>query len=287
MEIPKYKSKYFLLSKNGEDEILDPKNDQLFFINQDKVMLIAREYLSHHSIFGLYECSLMTWIKQEFSSKDKYFIDIGAHTGTFAITLSNYFKHVYAFEPQRQTYYALCGGVALSNIENATCINVALGSPSQCVTGSAVLHINSADGGTSSIIPSQELPTIREEVVSIRTLDDYENVFKDKIGAIKIDVEKNELNVLKGAVKCLKNSNNPYIFFESEPPVPTHPNDPNNHLIKDPVNELFDFLHEMGYKTSKINSYENMYIAVGEPQVRGREAPPIASVGRGDPTTPS
>jgi FkbM family methyltransferase len=258
MEIPKYKSKYFLLSKNGEDEILDSKNDQLFFINQDKVMLISREYLSHHSIYGLYECSLMTWIKQEFSSKDKYFIDIGAHTGTFAITLSNYFKHVYAFEPQRQTYYALCGGIALSNIENATCINVALGSPEQCATGSAVLHINSPDGGTSSIIPSHTLPTIREEIVSIRTLDDYENVFKDKIGAIKIDVEKNELNVLKGAIRCLKNSNNPYIFFEAEAPAPHHP-------LNNTSKELFDFLHEIGYKTSKINSYENMYIAVGEP----------------------
>ena len=238
-------NKYFILSKSDEGEILDMKHDQIMYINQPKIMIIPREYISHHSEHGIYECSLMTWIAQEFSSKDKIFLDIGAHTGTFSINLAKHFQRVYAFEPQKMTYYALCGSVALSNLENITCINAALGSEEQCKTGTAILNITSEDGGSSSIYKSSTLPTLKEELVQIKTLDTYADIFKGDIGAIKIDVENNELDVLKGAVKCLENSNYPRIFFESDAPD----------------GELFDFLKGLGYTTVNIQSYTNMYLA--------------------------
>lgn len=238
-------SKYFILSKSNEGEILDTKTDQIVYINQPKIMIIPREYISHHSQYGIYESTLMTWISQEFSSKEKIFLDIGAHTGTFSINLANKFKHVYSFEPQKMTYYALCGSVALSNINNITCINVALGSQDQCLTGTAILNITSEDGGSSSLYKSTEEPILREELIQIRTLDNYVDIFKNEIGVIKMDVEKNELEIIKGGLKCLEKSNYPMIFFEAEKPY----------------GEVFDFLKGLGYNVIPIQSYLNMYLA--------------------------
>jgi hypothetical protein len=86
---------------------------------------------------------------------------------------------------------------------------------------------------------------LREEIVQIKTLDTYVDIFKGDIGAIKIDVENNELDVIKGALKCLEKSNYPRIFFEADTDE----------------GELFDFLKGLGYRTLKIQSYANMYLA--------------------------
>ena len=66
-------------------------------------------------------------------------LDIGAHTGTYTVSLAQYCNHVYAFEPQKMTYYALCGSIALSNLTNVTCLNVGLGSNEQ--VGKQTLNI--------------------------------------------------------------------------------------------------------------------------------------------------
>jgi FkbM family methyltransferase len=257
MSSPKrIKSKYFLITKPHDTEILDIDNDQIVYLNADKTMIVPREYISHHSLYGIYESSLMSWIAQEFSSTDKLFLDIGAHTGTFSINLANKFKHVYAFEPQRMTYYALCGSVALSNIENITCINTALGSQEQCKTGAATLYITSEDGGSSSLHRDAAAQTqtaatttvttaIKEETVMIRTMDSYIDIFKNEIGVIKMDVENNELQILQGAVNTLKRSNYPMIFFECSAPH----------------GPVFDYLQSLGYRTLPINTYANMYLA--------------------------
>lgn len=239
-------SRYFILTKPSNKETLDHSQDQIIYLNQPRIMIIPREYTSHHAQYGIYECTLMTWIDQEFSSDpNKIFLDIGSHTGTFSINLAHKFKHVYAFEPQKMTYYALCGSVALSNIENITCINVALGSEPQCKTGLTVLNITSEDGGSSSLYKKTNIPNIKEETVQIRTLDSYIDIFKNNIGVIKIDAENNELEIIKGGLKCLQQSNYPMIFFEAD----------KNY------GEVFDFLKEIGYSITPIQSYLNMYLA--------------------------
>ena len=80
----------------------------------------------------------MSWAKC-LCSKNKNMLDIGAHSGTYTISLAEHCNHVYAFEPQKMTYYSLCGSVVLSNITNATCINFGLGSQEQ--TGTQILNI--------------------------------------------------------------------------------------------------------------------------------------------------
>lgn len=218
-------------NKNNNKQIISLSNDDLCFI-------LPKNLISYYCTKGLFEESLIDWSKQ-FCKKDQITLDIGAHTGTYGISLSPYSKEVYCFEPQKMTYYALCGSVALSNLQNIKCIQLGLGSDDQ--VGKNKLKIVSNDGGGSSL---HSKTFIKEEEIEIVTLD---SLSIENIGFIKIDVEENECHVIKGAVMTLKKSNLPKILFE-------HNHNHNN-------NEVFELLYEIGYKIVKVSGYGNMYLA--------------------------
>jgi len=231
-------SKYFLLTKNPDDAIFDNTNNQLVYTNSKSIYILPVINLPYYAEHGLFEKTLIDWCKQ--FCNNNIFLDIGAHTGTYSISLSQNAKHVYSFEPQKMTYYALCGSIALSDARNITAYNVALGSPDQ--VGIQTLKIRSHDGGGSSLQSFVE-PVLAEESVEVRTLDSYN---LKNIGFIKIDVEDNELYVLKGAVNTIKQNNYPTIMFES------------NHENK----ELFSYITTiLGYNAViPINGIHNMYL---------------------------
>jgi FkbM family methyltransferase len=137
------------------------------------------------------------------------------------------------------TYYSLCGSVALSNITNITCLNFGLGSNEQ--SGKNILKIVSNDGGGSTL-HSNNMNVLKEEEIEIKTLDSL-NI--QNIGFIKMDVEDNELFVLKGSIETLKQSNYPIILFESNY---------NN-------TELFDYIKYIGYNVIQIQGVTNMFLA--------------------------
>lgn len=232
-------TKYFILSK---EHTTDNENDQLFFINRPTTYILPQVNLDYYVKNGLFENRLIEWTKQ-LVSKDKIILDIGAHTGTYAISLADSSQHVYCFEPQKLTYYALCGSVALSNKQNITCFQTGLGSHDQ--VGKKTLKIVSNDGGGSSIHATSDI--LREEEIEIRTLDSYSI---DNIGFIKMDVEENELDVIKGAIKTIIRSNCPKILFESNPDNPMR------------RAELFDYLiNDLTYRIIPIGGFNNMYLA--------------------------
>jgi len=229
---------YFAFLKPNSLPIDRNNRNQILEMNDNIVYILPTVHLSYHSSQGLFESDLIEWSKQ-FCSKDKIFIDIGAHTGTYALSLADFCQHVYAFEPQKDTYYALCGGVALSNKKNVTCHQMGLGSPEQI--GVNRLKIVHSSGGGSSLHATTGI--IGEEDVMIQTLDQFN---LDNVGFIKMDVEENEYYVLKGATETLKRCGYPRILFES--------NDDNK--------QLFEFIENLGeYKIVKINGYSNMYLA--------------------------
>jgi FkbM family methyltransferase len=227
---------YFILSKRRDTEINQDYQNQIIYVNAN-VYILPKNNITHYLNSGLFEKDLIEWCKQ-FCRKDQYVLDIGSHTGTYSISLSYHCKHVYAFEPQKMTYYALCGSVALSNIKNITCINVGLGSEEQ--VGIQKLNIVSLDGGGASLHTNQDV--LETEDINIKTLDSF-NI--ENIGFIKIDVEENELQTLKGSQNTLKNSNYPKILFEMNYENP----------------DLIGFLKELSYDIIPINNYNNMYLA--------------------------
>lgn len=235
---------YFILTKpkDSNKSIMDNKENQVIHLNDSKLCyILPQNLMTCYCNNGLFESYLIEWCKQ-FCSKEKTFLDIGAHTGTYTLSLSECSKQVVSFEPQIMTYYALCGSVALSNLTNVQCLNFGLGSEEQ--VGNNILNITSNDGGGSSIHIQNEMPILRKEVIKIETLD---SLGLTDIGFIKMDVEDNEYFVLLGAKKTLEVCNYPPILFEC--------NDSEKNT------QLFDCLKEMKYKIFKLNGMSNMYLA--------------------------
>jgi len=237
---------YFILQKpnNKNIEVGNDDYNKIITIDNDNktynLYILPYNNLEYYKSNGLFEKGLIEWSKQ-FCSSDKNMLDIGAHTGTYAISLANLCNKVYAFEPQQMTYYALCGSVALSNIQNINCLKYGLGSSDQ--VGIQTLNIVSDDGGGSTLHGGGSSGNIlKTENIEVKTLDRF-NI--TNISFIKMDVEDNELNVLLGSLNTLKNSNYPKILFES-----------NTYNEK-----LFNFLKELKYNIIPISGFNNMFLA--------------------------
>ena len=249
-------TKYFIMAKPKGGRVDSAESDQVVFLNDNDVHILPYVNVGHYVTRGLFEAAHIEFIKR-FCSPNKIFIDVGAHTGTYSISLADYSSHVFSFEPQRQTYYALCGGVALSGKKNVSCFQFGLGSEAQ--VGLQKLNLVSADGGGSSLHDLGGLPVLGAETVHIKTLDSL-GIWTE-VGLIKIDVEQNELEVLKGGTKTLQSNGYPAILFESKFDTGTR--------------ELVDFLFGLGYSAT-LTVDNNLFLAVKV----DREPAPV-------PTTPA
>jgi FkbM family methyltransferase len=210
-----------------------------------RVHILPAVNLTYYKDHGLFEKHLIEWCKQ-LCDKEKVFLDIGAHSGTYTIELAHYSKHVYSFEPQKMTYYSLCGSVALSGITNVDCLQLGLGSKDQ--SGIQTLHIVSNDGGGSTLHKEgHEHELKRTEQIQVVTLDSIG--ITDTVGFIKMDVEENELQVLLGAKELIQRCQ-PKILFESNRENPA----------------LFDYLKTiLGYNIISVGGVNNMFLA--EPKI--------------------
>ena len=234
-------TRYIILTKDADATADNNAGNQIFSINRSLTYLMPAVNTAYYADRGLFENNLIEWCKQ-FCSKDALFLDIGAHTGSYAITLAPYSAKVLAFEPQRQTYYALCGGVALSGSKNVICHEYGLGNDSQ--VGTKTLHIVSNDGGGSTVWAPPADKVLGTEEIQVRTLDSLN--IQERISFIKMDVEENELHVLQGGMETIVRAGYPKILFES-----------NNESAA-----LFNYLRDvLGYQIVKVNGYFNMYLA--------------------------
>jgi FkbM family methyltransferase len=255
-------TKYFLYTKKDGYSVQDITGCQI--INPASyagtILMYPEESIDIHYNNAILEGSLIEWCK-EFCSKDGIFLDIGAHTGSYSICLSDHCKEVYAFEPQKRTYYALCGSVVLSNRQNISCFQVGLGSPHQIITlggrspyqvVKSSINVQNEDGGNSSVTDGIDPEKIiRTEEIEMTTIDAF---FKDRklsapIKFVKIDVENNELNVIQGAVKTLESNGYPKIVFEG-------------HSDPEKQRHLIDYLENiLKYKVMPISGYGHMFLA--------------------------
>lgn len=204
----------------------------------------SKHILSH----GIFESPLIVWALENFKNSEKIFLDIGAHMGTYTLNFAPHFKHTYAFEAQKNTYYCLAGGIALNNLSSkATAYNYAITNSEDAGTP-ITLNVVSKDGGGSTIKKFDTYPEALDvEEVDTECIDHFE--FED-VGLIKIDVEGAELDVIKGAVKTIKANNFPPILFEVWP----------DEWYSAQKEELITFVNELGYKTQHVYG-NNMFLA--------------------------
>ncbi len=176
----------------------------------------------------------------KYLGKDKVFIDVGAHMGTYSIILSKYCKWVYAYEAQQDTYYQLCGGIALNKCKNIDAKNLGIQDKESWWN---TYYITSEDGGGTSFIKPEVY--LRTGTVNMDRLASFK--YCGKIGLIKIDVEGYELKVIKGAISHII-TDYPVILFESN-----HDDDLRKQIVK--------YLEGYDYNVQQSNLQPNMFIA--------------------------
>jgi len=136
-------------------------------------------------------------ILQKYAGKDKAFIDVGAHVGSFALYASKIFGKVYAFEPQEFNFQGLTANIELNKIGNIKAFQSGAGDIN------TEKEISFRGGGSkiySGNIP--KLPGVEYNSIKIVRLDDQE--FDLPVSVIKIDTEGYEEQVLAGADNLIK-----------------------------------------------------------------------------------
>lgn len=153
------------------------------------------------------------WI-QDVLDKDAVFMDVGANVGAYIYVLEKHLKpeNIYAFEPNPQLFRRLnrlfpkvnLNAVALSDISTVAEFKIPV------INGEKV-HTR----GTlqTSIKEKNEEKTIIQKV-QVKPLDDL-NLSLKKLDFIKIDVEGNEMQTLRGARKTIQKFQ-PILMVEME-----------------------------------------------------------------------
>jgi FkbM family methyltransferase len=145
--------------------------------------------------------------------------DVGANFGAFTIFFAKKAAKVYAIEPQRMVYNALCGTVALNALWNVVPVNAAVGATHGTiqVPELALDHENSW-GGVEIGTGAYTVP-----LTPITTACDF----------LKIDVEGMEREVLLGAAEMIAECK-PVMYIEND--------------RKDKAEALVQTIRDLGYK---------------------------------------
>ena len=141
------------------------------------------------------------------------YIDVGAHIGKYAVLVGKNVGskgRVIAIEPELENFSLLKRNVALNDLNNVLCLNVA------CFSENTQLKLYvSEESGYHSLVGHG----LRTQNVSARTLDSLvQELDVDEIAAIKIDAENAEFEVLRGAQQSLA-LYRPVVLFESRTPI--------------------------------------------------------------------
>lgn len=151
-------------------------------------------------------------------NKDSIAFDIGANYGALTIPMALKSKLVYAFEPQRQAFYAACANLALNCLDNVVMENAGLSDVSGFVDV-PMLDFNSENNigglGMKQVLPEQfkDVPSYKSIAY---TLDEYVYKHKiEKVDFIKMDVEGMEELVLMGGKTTIEKFK-PLLYVEAD-----------------------------------------------------------------------
>ena len=128
----------------------------------------------------------------------KIFIDIGANKGIFTKYFLEKFPNIKAhlFEPSAYNYKLIFE--RFSNLENIICNKLALSD----FSSNSILFSNYSGSGLASLTKRRldhfDIEMNNKEEINVIRFEEYWKNYNELIDYVKIDVEGNELNVLKG-----------------------------------------------------------------------------------------
>jgi len=150
-------------------------------------------------------------LRKYFNISEGTFIDIGANIGKYTIMIGRKIKgRVIAIEPEKKNFEILKTNVKLNKLNNIILINSACSSKN----GQRKFFLDET-GTEASSFYQEKVQSSKTIAVQTKKLDNILNELGiKKVDLNKIDVEGAEADVLKGAIKTLKNSH-PEIIFEA------------------------------------------------------------------------
>lgn len=206
-------------------------------------MYKEHDHVVHGVPSGWEASTLWIWLKTLESMEGVTVLDIGAYTGIYGLLAAKYGKDVdvIAFEPLKATYTRLQANIGLNALSDTMkAFPVALSDSS----GSVELNVtgdNPLPSG-SSVDPHPSKANVRVETIQLTTGNDFftfKHTLKKKVGLIKMDVERHELNALRGLTDILV-SDKPVCIIEL--------------LTPEEAVAVFDFMRAIGYtKIYQIN----------------------------------
>jgi FkbM family methyltransferase len=175
-----------------------------------KIIYNINDYYIGNSIsqYGEY-CDDEIKLINSLISKNDTILDVGANIGLMTIPFSKIVGpngKVLSFEPQSNIYHILCGNVAINNLTNVECKNIALGQSNDD------LFLPNIDYKTINNFGGVSLSNIGDIRIEQKKIDDLELI---NVNLIKIDVEGMELNVLNGATNTIEKFR-PILYVEND-----------------------------------------------------------------------
>lgn len=170
------------------------------------------------------------------------FVDIGANQGVFSLLAANLAGsagRVYSYEPNSRLYQALQLSREVNGFRWMAVRDVALSDRE----GMADFYVPSLSSGVGSLFKThaEQSSSSRQVRVPITTLDkEMEKLKPASIKLVKIDVEGNELHVIRGASAALT-SFKPFLWFELNPYA--------QELAGVDQGDIFTVLKEYGYSS--------------------------------------
>ena len=161
-------------------------------------------------------------------------IDVGSHVGFWSKDFTQYFKHVYAFEPMDEVRECLFENI---KAKNYTCFTNGLGNEM------AVKKVKYNPEATGNTYISED----GNKEISIKKLDTF---YLPDIDYIKIDAEGYEIEVLKGGTKLIE-MYKPFIHVEVKGKV----------LVKQGLTneDIINYFDSINYKRLLSVSSEHVY----------------------------
>ena len=166
-----------------------------------------------------YEKDQLDFVNKEMlNQKYDYFFDIGAYIGYYSLSLCKLVTKTVAFEPNQQNFQRLSKNVEINNF-NISCYNLGCSDSKKKLK---LWYTDKNKRGGSSILQDSDKEINKYDKTKLI----FEEIETDKLDNLyllknmkiffKIDVERHELNVLKGASNILSNNQN-YLQIEIFP----------------------------------------------------------------------
>jgi len=217
--------------EDGTRLLLHPKYDYV----QREIFLYNGKYT--------YESHIVQWLKNNLKP-GMTMVDVGAHVGYYIGIVSQSISksgHGIFIEPLPELFNQLSTNIENNHYDWLHSINTAVSDSA----GKLVLY-PAKDSGRNSIAQN-DITNGQPIMVQAITLDDLINeIDQGKIDIMQIDVEGAEVNVLKGARKCLEEHRIETILCE------WHPEQIKRDFLTEPAH-LIITLMQQGYKVTKID----------------------------------